>query len=167
MGPSTQVTATDAGENRAHEIRTHVLFTDPVAGVIGAAHAGWRGALAGVTDTTIDAMVALGANRENIKAAIGPCLGMANFEVGPEFVAEFVKENSANADLFTHDSIGRQVFDIKTYLRRKLLAQGIAQVEALPQCTYAAPEAYFSYRYNCHNKLGDYGRNISAIMINV
>ena len=143
-----------------------ILFADTEAGVIGAAHAGWRGALAGVTDETIKAIVSLGAQRENITAAVGPCIGPQHFEVGPEFVDEFISENPANAKLFRSGKGDRSYFDIKTYLVRKLLAAGIGQAGALPDCTYAQSDEYFSYRHNCHNDIQDYGRNISVIMIN-
>jgi len=143
-----------------------ILLVDEKAGVIGAAHAGWRGALAGVTDETIKAMVSLGAQRENIVAAVGPCIGPEHFEVGPEFVSEFISENFANAELFKQGKGDRSYFDIKSYLVRKLLAAGVGQATALPDCTYAASDAYFSYRYNCHNNIPDYGRNISVIMLN-
>ena len=147
-----------------------VLFADMDAGVIGAAHAGWRGALAGVTDETITAMVSLGARRKNIKAAVGPCLGAKYFEVGREFVGEFISENLGNAKLFHKGQKNikgdRSYFDIKAYLVRKLLAAGIGTAAALPDCTYANHKDYFSYRYNCHNDISDYGRNISVIKIN-
>lgn len=143
-----------------------ILFADTKADVIGAAHAGWRGALAGVTDETIKAMVDLGAKRSNIVAAIGPCIGPQHFEVGPEFVSEFISDNPDNVKLFRKGESDRSYFDIKAYLVRKLLAAGIGQAAALPDCTYAAPGEYFSYRHNCHNDIQDYGRNISVIMIN-
>lgn len=143
-----------------------ILFADNKAGVIGAAHAGWRGALAGVTDATIRAMVSIGAERRNIFAAVGPCIGRENFEVGPEFVSEFISENLDNANLFIQGKGDRSYFDIKAYLVRRLLAAGVGQAAALPDCTYAAPDRYFSYRHNCHNNISDYGRNISVIMIN-
>lgn len=142
-----------------------VLFVDPVARVIGAAHAGWRGALAGITDTTIDAMLSLGAKRENIHAAIGPCLSQAHFEVGPEFVESFLSERQNNQDLFTKGKIDRSYFDIKTYLERKLMRAGVHAASALPQCSYEENSTYFSYRHNSHNQISDYGRNISAIML--
>ena len=142
-----------------------VLFADPVARVIGAAHAGWRGALGGVTDATIDAMLALGATRENIHAAIGPCIGAKHFEVGPEFVAQFVAERTDTAKLFTKGQGDRSYFDIKTYLARKLLRAGVRITQALPDCTYAQHDHYFSYRHNAHNGISDYGRNISAIIL--
>ncbi len=143
-----------------------VLFADMNAGVIGATHAGWRGALAGVTDATIMAMVNLGARRKNIKAAIGPCLSAKHFEVGPEFVGEFISENLGNARHFKKGDGDRSYFDIKAYLLQKLARAGVKDAVALPDCTYGAPNAYFSYRYNCHNDIGDYGRNISVIMLN-
>ncbi len=143
-----------------------VLFADVKSGVIGTAHAGWRGALAGVTDATIEAMVSIGAQRKNIVAAIGPCIGPKHFEVGPEFVGAFISENMGTAKLFRRGEGDRSTFDIKTYLVRKLLKAGIGAASALPDCTYAGHSEYFSYRYNCHNDISDYGRNISVIMIN-
>ncbi len=142
-----------------------VLFVDPSARVIGAAHAGWRGALAGVTDTTIEAMLSLGATRSNIHAAIGPCLSQAHFEVGPEFVESFLSERQDNHDLFIAGNSDRSYFDIKSYLERKLRRASISAVKALPQCTYGQNTGYFSYRHNSHNHISDYGRNISAIML--
>lgn len=144
-----------------------VLFADQHAGVIGAAHAGWRGALAGVTDATIDKMVEIGAKREKIIAAIGPCIGSKHFEVGPEFVSEFITDSLGNGTLFTPGEGDRSYFDIKTYLVRRLLKAGIGQATALSECTYDSPDTYFSYRYNCHNGIEDYGRNISVIMLNL
>ncbi len=143
-----------------------ILFADEKAGVIGAAHAGWRGALAGVTDETVRAMVDLGAKRRNIVSAIGPCLGPQSFEVGPEFVSEFITENLGNAQMFKQGESDRSYFNIKAYLVRKLLASGVGRAVALPECTYDENENYYSYRYNCHNNIEDYGRNISVIMIN-
>lgn len=142
-----------------------VLFFDPTARVIGAAHAGWRGALSGITDTTIKAMLSLGAERKNIRAAIGPCLSQAHFEVGPEFVENFLSERQDNQDLFTNGKTDRSYFDIKTYLERKLLRAGVHTAKALPHSTYGQNSGYFSYRHNCHNQISDYGRNISAIML--
>ena len=142
-----------------------VLFIDPTARVIGAAHAGWRGALAGITDTTIEAMLNLGAKRENIRAAIGPCLSQTHFEAGPEFVESFLSERQDNKDLFSEGKTDRSYFDIKTYLERKLMRAGLYCAKALPECTYGPNSGYFSYRHNCHNQISDYGRNISAIML--
>lgn len=142
-----------------------VLFADPVARIVGAAHAGWRGALNGVTDTTIAAMCALGAKPENIRASIGPCLGQTYFEVGPEFVDMFCSERSENEKRFTKGRDDRSYFDIKTYIKLKLQRAGVKLFDALPECTYTQNTDYFSYRHNCHNGIEDYGRNISAIVI--
>ncbi len=142
-----------------------VLFYDPIAKVIGAAHAGWRGALAGVTDETVKAMLSLGAHRSHIRAAIGPCIGPDNFEVGPEFVAEFIGESLGNGKFFHPGTGTRSYFDMKAYLCRKLNRAGVKRVSALPDCTYAQNGAYFSYRHNSHQGINDYGRNISAIML--
>lgn len=144
-----------------------VLLADPVAHIVGAAHAGWRGALNGITDTTIEAMIALGAQPENIYAVIGPCIGPQHFEVGPEFVTAFIAEHQDTAKLFRKGRGDRSYFDIKTYLVRKLLRAGIHTAQALPDCTYEQNQDYFSYRYNTHNATTDYGRNISAIMIDL
>ncbi len=142
-----------------------VLFVDPKANIIGAAHAGWRGALGGITDETINAMLSLGAKRENICAAIGPCISQKHFEVGPEFVDLFMQEHSSAASLFIAGKNDRSHFDIKTYLVGKLLRVGIKQAAALLSCSYGQQNDYFSYRYNSHNGISDYGRNISAIML--
>jgi YfiH family protein len=142
-----------------------VLFADPHARIIGAAHAGWRGALAGVTDKTVEAMEALGAKRSNIVAAVGPCIGPDSFEVGPEFVDQFMANHVETKDLFTPGTDDRSYFDVKTYLIRRLEGLGLTSVDALPDCTYAQPDDYFSYRYNSHKGIADYGRNISVIML--
>ncbi|MBL4871072.1 MAG: peptidoglycan editing factor PgeF, partial [Robiginitomaculum sp.] len=142
-----------------------VLFADPVARVIGAAHAGWRGALDSITDNTILAMVSLGAKPENMIATIGPCISQKHFEVGPEFVDDFLGERADNQSLFTQGHNDRTYFDIKTYLVKKLLRAGLKTVSALPACSYAQNADYFSYRYNTHRGITDYGRNISAIML--
>ena len=143
-----------------------VLFYDPIAKVIGAAHAGWRGALAGITDETVKAMLELGAHRAHIRAAIGPCIGPDNFEVGPEFVAGFISESLGNGKFFTPGRSDRSYFNIKAYLARKLTRAGVKTVSALPDCTYAQNDAYFSYRHNSHQGITDYGRNISVIILN-
>ncbi|MBL4854764.1 MAG: peptidoglycan editing factor PgeF [Robiginitomaculum sp.] len=142
-----------------------VLFADPHAGVIGAAHAGWRGALAGVTDAAIDAMVTLGARRSQIRAAVGPCISQENYEVGPEFVGEFVSDNLGNGVFFRSEGT-RSYFNLKAYLGDRLKRAGLRHIAAIPDCTYGHPDAYFSYRYNTHKGIADYGRNISAIMLN-
>lgn len=139
-----------------------VLFADMENKVIGGAHAGWRGALAGVTDTTIAAMESLGAKRENITAIVGPCISQPNYEVGPEFRAQFPD----NAKTFFHTPEGgREHFDLKAYVLHRLNLAGVGRSAALPDCTYGQPENYFSFRYNTHKSISGYGRNISAIML--
>lgn len=142
-----------------------VLFIDEDARVIGAAHAGWRGAVAGITDQTVKAMESLGADRANIRAVVGPCISQNHYEVGPEFKAQFIAQNPKHARFFIPGKGDRVHFDLKAYVTNRLISFGVGQADALPDCTYDAPKDYFSYRYNNHNGLGDYGRNISAIML--
>ena len=143
-----------------------VLFYDPNAQIIAAAHAGWRGALAGVTDKTIEAMLSIGANRAHIIAAVGPCISMKNYEVGPDFVAEFISANLGNSKFFTRGTSDRSYFDLKAYLVQRLTRAKIGAAIALPDCTYGQSDEFFSYRYNTHQKISGYGRNISVIMLN-
>jgi len=142
-----------------------VLLADPDAKVIGACHAGWRGALSGITDETIKAMEVIGASRENIRAVLGPCISQTNYEVGPEFRDSFVAENEAHDRFFRQGPNQRPHFDLKRFILAKLREAGITHVDTLPDCTYGQPDTYFSYRYNTHQGLGDYGRNISAICL--
>lgn len=142
-----------------------VLFCDPKAHIIGACHAGWRGALAGVTTETLRAMESLGASRDNIHAVLGPCISQDSYEVGHDYRDSFVAENEAHDRFFKLGPNRKPHFDLKRFILAKLRKDGLTHIEALPDCTYAQPEAYFSYRYNTHKVLGDYGRNISAIML--
>lgn len=147
-----------------------VLFVDPHAHIIGACHAGWRGALSGITDSTIDAMEALGSERENICAVLGPCISQDSYEVGPEFRDNFAAEDERfdrffKLDLKKPDAERRPHFDLKRFILFRLRQAGLSRIDSLPDCTYAQPERYFSYRYNTHNGISDYGRNISAIML--
>ena len=142
-----------------------VLFCDPKAQIIGACHAGWRGALAGVTTETIRAMESLGASRANIYAVLGPCISQDSYEVGHDYRDTFVAENESHDRFFKLGPNDKPHFDLKRFILAKLRKDGLTQIDALPDCTYAQPEAYFSYRYNTHHKLDDYGRNISAIML--
>lgn len=143
-----------------------VLLADVEAGVIGAAHAGWKGALAGVTDSAITAMQALGARRERIAAAIGPCISQANYEVGEEFRARFVGETAQNTQFF---SAGRRPehyqFDLESYVALRLCSAGLAMVSRLSACTYAREADFFSFRRATHRGEADYGREISAIVL--
>lgn len=142
-----------------------VLFADMRAGVIGAAHAGWKGALAGVTDNSIAAMEALGATRENIVCAIGPCIGRSSYEVTADFAARFEKEKAANARFFTTGREGHCQFDIAAYVASRLADAGICTIGMLDQDTYGQPDRFYSYRRSCHRGEPDYGRQISMIAI--
>ena len=147
-----------------------VLLADVKAGVIGACHAGWRGALSGITDATIDTMVEQGASRENITAVLGPCISQASYEVGEAFRDSFIGEREIYDRFFRLGpaKIGapsQPHFDLKAFILYRLRSAGLTRIAALPDCTYAQPQAYFSYRYNAHKGIGDYGRNLSAIML--
>ncbi len=153
-----------------------ILFADASAGVIGAAHAGWKGAIGGVAEATIEAMEALGAERSNITAAIGPAIQQASYEVGAEFRETFVNADQANAKFFTCDpsqseaargSNQKPHFDLTGYVQRALLAEGIGAVDNLGHDTCAMEEAYFSNRRRNHRGEPDYGRNGSVIMLRV
>lgn len=140
-----------------------VLFADREAGVIGAAHAGWRGALAGVTDSTITAMERLGARRENIHAAVGPCIGQPSYEVDVGFRDRFLAGDPANGRFFAEGPGGKPHFDLEAYVVHRLIVAGIGEVEALNLDTYADPERFFSYRRATHLGEADYGRQVSLI----
>ena len=142
-----------------------ILFADAEAGAIGAAHAGWRGALAGVTDATIEAMEGLGAKRERIIAAVGPCIAQASYEVDVAFRANFVGHDAANDRFFIDGSEGKPHFDLEGYVAHRLTEAGIAQVEALHLDTYADPSRFYSYRRATHRGEVDYGRQLSAIAL--
>jgi YfiH family protein len=142
-----------------------VLFADVQAGVVGAAHAGWRGALAGVTDSTIAAMERLGARRYNIHAAVGPCIGQASYEVDEAFRARFLGQDRDNERFFERGPSGKPHFDLEAYVVHRLIAAGIDEVEALNLDTYAAADRFYSYRRSTHLGEGDYGRQLSAIAI--
>ena len=142
-----------------------VLFADATAGVIGAAHAGWRGALSGVTDSTLAAMEHLGASRDRICAAVGPCIGPASYEVDEGFQTRFLDDDPANARFFALGPDQRPHFDLPRYVVHRLLAAGIGEVEALHLDTYADPERFFSYRRATHQGEADYGRQLSAIAL--
>jgi YfiH family protein len=143
-----------------------VLLADEKAGVIGAAHAGWRGAVTGVLEATIAAMERCGADRARIVAALGPMIRQANYEVGPEFIARFQEEDEANARFFRPSSApDHALFDLAGYIAARLAAAGIRQVEDLGHCTYADATRFFSYRRSTHRRERDYGRHINAIAL--
>lgn len=142
-----------------------VLFADHRAVVVGAAHAGWRGALAGVTDATIDAMVRRGARRENIHVAVGPCIAQDSYEVDDSFRARFLEHDPDNERFFVVGDKGKPHFDLEAYVVHRLLAAGIGEVEALGLDTYSDRERFFSFRRSTHRGESDYGRQLSAIAI--
>jgi YfiH family protein len=139
-----------------------VLFADPEAGVIGAAHAGWRGALAGVTDATIAAMERLGARRDRIRAAVGPCIAQPSYEVDEGFRARFLEEDTPNEQFFTPGAAGKPHFNLPGYIEHRLRSAGV-QVEALNLDTYADADRFYSYRRATHRGQADYGRQVSLI----
>lgn len=142
-----------------------VLFADHKAVVVGAAHAGWRGALAGVTDATIEAMESLGARRENIHAAVGPCIGQPSYEVDETFRERFVHADPDNTRFFVAGVAGKPHFDLEAYIVHRLVAAEIDEIEALNLDTYGAPDRFYSYRRATHQGEADYGRQLSAIAI--
>lgn len=142
-----------------------VLFADALAQVIGAAHAGWRGAQAGVLEATVDAMVALGATRENITAVIGPTISQAAYEVGPEFVESFIDEAADNARFFSSGPGDRALFDLPAFGLARLRAAGIQNAEWTRHCTYRDSERFYSFRRTTHLAEADYGRLISVIRL--
>jgi YfiH family protein len=142
-----------------------VLFADAEAGVIGAAHAGWKGALGGVLEATITAMESLGAARERISAAIGPCISALNYEVGHDFRARFLEADSGNARFFRPGKPEHYHFNLEGYVEARLAELGLKAVEPLGVCTYPAENGYFSFRRTTHAGEPDYGREISAILL--
>lgn len=143
-----------------------ILFADAEAGVIGAAHAGWKGALGGVADATIAAMRALGAVPERIAAAVGPCIGPDGYEVGPEFRDRFLAEDPDSAGFFhTPGNGARPHFDLPGYVARRLRRAGLRDVTVTGLDTLAREELFFSYRRTTLRKEPDYGRQISAILL--
>ncbi len=140
-----------------------VLFADRAAGVVGAAHAGWKGALAGVTDATIAAMEAIGADRTRIVAAIGPCIARASYEVDAGFGDRFTDSDPANDRFFADGRAGHAQFDLEAYVAHRLASAGLARVELLGLDTYADNARFFSYRRATHRNEADYGRQISLI----
>ena len=142
-----------------------VLLADAESGVVGAAHAGWRGALAGVTDATIEAMEKIGARRERIAAAVGPCIARASYEVDRAFFDRFLGEDADNERFFTEGPKDKPHFDLEAYVVARLAAVGIGRVEALSLDTYADPDRFYSYRRATHRGEASYGRQISLIGI--
>lgn len=140
-----------------------VLFADPAVGVVGAAHAGWKGALAGVTDATLLAMEALGADRSRIAAAIGPCIARRSYEVDDGFRRRFEEAAPENERFFADARAGHHQFDLEGYVAARLAAAGIGRVEALGLDTYADESRFYSFRRATHRGEPDYGRQIALI----
>ncbi len=143
-----------------------VLFADGAAGVIGAAHAGWRGAASGVLEATIAAMERCGADRARISVALGPTIRQPNYEVGPEFVSRFLVANATNERFFRPSATPQHaLFDLPGYIVARLTAAGIHSIEDLDHCTYTDAGRFFSYRRSTHRKERDYGRHVNAIAL--
>lgn len=143
-----------------------VLFADPDARVIGAAHAGWKGALAGILESTLAAMEAIGADRKRIRAVIGPTIGRDHYEVGEEFQQTFLTRHVDNARFFHRPApAAKPHFDLPAYAAVRLEAAGAGQVANLARCTYASESEFFSFRRATHKGEPDYGRQISAIVL--
>ena len=142
-----------------------ILMADPEAGVIGATHAGWRGARDGVLEATLDAMEGLGAARARIAAVIGPAISQGNYEVGPELLEDFLADDPESARFFAGGEGDRYLFDLPGYGIWRLRRAGVGVAEWTRHCTYADPERFYSYRRATHEGRADYGRLISAIRL--
>lgn len=142
-----------------------VLFHDPENEVIGACHAGWRGALGGIVESTVAAMCEVGASTENITAILGPCISQPNYEVGEAFKTEFMDIDPNYAQFFKNSPKGIPHFDLPAFIVSRLKACDIHYAEWMGDCTYGDSDRYFSYRRNTHQGLEGYGRNISAIIL--
>jgi hypothetical protein len=142
-----------------------ILLADTQAGVIGAAHAGWRGALAGVAEATVDAMERLGAERERIVATVGPCIAQVSYEVDASFRANFIEQDAANDRFFVEGPSGKPRFDLEGFVAHRLIIANIRQVEPLHLDTYADADRFYSYRRATHRGEADYGRQVSLIAL--
>ena len=142
-----------------------VLFADQEAGVIGAAHAGWKGAIGGILEATVEAMVDLGANRNNIAAVIGPTISQEAYEVGPEFYENFCSADETYSRFFSEGAADRYQFDLPSFGLHKLGQSGVKAAHWTGHCTYSDPDSFYSYRRSVHRKEADYGRLLSAIRL--
>ncbi|HWL03418.1 MAG TPA: peptidoglycan editing factor PgeF [Xanthobacteraceae bacterium] len=143
-----------------------LLFADPQARVIGACHAGWRGAFTGVIEATLDAMERLGADRTRIAASLGPTISQQNYEVGDDFRDRFTAEDIGSARFFRPgERAGHAMFDLPAFIAHRIRQAGVCVFEDLALCTYADAERFYSYRRSCHRDEPDYGRLISAITL--
>ena len=142
-----------------------VLFIDKENGVIGAAHAGWKGALNGILENTIISMVNIGAEPNKISAAVGPTINQRNYEVGSEFYELFHQKSKSNKEFFCKGSQDKYYFNLSKFNVSRLIIAGIKKVDTIDFCTYANSDLYFSYRRSVHKSETDYGRLISTIML--
>jgi YfiH family protein len=143
-----------------------VLFADPEAGVVGAAHAGWRGAVGGVLEATVAEMEKLGARRNRIIAAIGPAINQVSYEVGPDFEAALLQSCADNKKYLSRRNPNeRAYFDLPAFVEMRLMKSGVGEVEGRSLCTYQNESLFFSFRRSQHRSEGDYGRQISAIVV--
>ena len=143
-----------------------VLLADPRSRVVGAAHAGWRGALAGIAEATVAAMERLGAERSRLRAALGPMIRQDHYEVGPDLMARFAAEDAASGRFFRPAArAGHALFDLPAYIAERLTRAGVRQIEDLGLCTYADVSRFFSYRRSTHRAEADYGRHVHAIAL--
>lgn len=142
-----------------------ILFADYRAGVIGAAHAGWKGAITGVSDSVIGLMESLGASRENIACGIGPCIAQKSYEVDSGFYKNFMNDDPSNEHFFKAGKEEHFQFDIEAYVASRLAKAGIKNITCLGQDTYSQEEEFYSYRRSCHRSEGGYGRQISIIAL--
>jgi YfiH family protein len=143
-----------------------VLFVDDRARVVGAAHAGWRGALTGVIEATLDAMERCGADRGRIVAAVGPMIRQPSYEVGSDLVARFSAADDANERFFKPSPRpDHALFDLAGYVAARIARAGVARIEDIGHCTYADAGNFFSYRRSCHRGEPDYGRHVNAIAL--
>ncbi len=144
-----------------------ILFADPKARVIGAAHAGWRGAFMGILESTLAAMETLGADRRNVVAAIGPLIRQRSYEVGQEFVERFGRADPANAQFFApSERTGHAMFDLAGYIRMRLERAGVLLIDDPDICTYE-DDRFFSYRRSVHLDEPDYGRHVHALVLDI
>jgi hypothetical protein len=142
-----------------------VLLADGEAGVVGAAHAGWKGALGGVLEAVVEAMAGLGARHERIRAAVGPTISQRAYEVGPEFVERFFDEDPGYGRFFAGGQDDRAMFDLPGFCLHRLREAGVGEAAWTGHCTYSDEARFFSYRRACHRGEQDYGRLVAAIAL--
>jgi YfiH family protein len=142
-----------------------ILFSDKDAGVVAAAHSGWKGAIGGISQATVDAMITLGAKRNNIIAVVGPCISQRAYEVGAEFFEDFITHDMEYSRFFAQGVGDRMQFDLPSFCLHQIRKAGVGLAEWTGHCTYSDPERFYSYRRCCHQQESDYGRLISAIRL--